>query len=548
MIPAFALYRRSRAEQDLSIEQQRAEVRAWAAEHGYKIVREFQDDASGLDTARRKDFNALLQVCTQAGRREADLVLVYDVSRFSRLEPDEAAYHEFNLRRLGVRVVYTHDAGANEAGMTGHLVKSLKRALAHEFSTKLSQLVRRGHRAHAALGHWSGGRPPYGYRRALQQPDGRVTVLESGRWKARGERVVLVVEPAEAETVRWVFDAYARRGLGYLAIVKALNDRGVAPPAGNAGAGAWAKSAVWSIVHNPIYQGDLVWGRARYREVGKKRGKRALPEAERITARDAVTPIVPRELWGAAQSQPERDGRRFGIGRPWHRPYLLSGLIDCGHCGKHFQAQKQYRGVVPAYYLCGGYVASGSTFCRPLRIPTTHLDEAVLDGIQKRLDRVVNPDELRRRLEAMFPDRESAEESAAALTNQLREAEAKINRLIDVLAGGADDLPSVRVALVTLERERERLTRQLQETKSRGGRGEDRDALVAELIDSLGDVRAVLEAGEPEERKAVVRSFLAGARVERDARRIVLRWYTLPRSAWVKMVAVGGIEPPTRGL
>ncbi len=53
-------------------------------------------------------------------------------------------------RHTGVRVIYPHDHGANDAGLAGHPVKSLKRVLAREYSQKLSQLVRRGHRAHTA--------------------------------------------------------------------------------------------------------------------------------------------------------------------------------------------------------------------------------------------------------------------------------------------------------------------------------------------------------------------------------------------------------------
>src|SRR5512137_507484 len=117
MITAYALYRRSRAHQDLSVEEQRQEINTWAALHGYEVVREFADDRSGLDTDRRLGFLALLDVCSDQRRRVADVVLVYDVSRFSRLEPDEAAFHEFSLRRAGVRVVYTHEPGANEAGV-----------------------------------------------------------------------------------------------------------------------------------------------------------------------------------------------------------------------------------------------------------------------------------------------------------------------------------------------------------------------------------------------------------------------------------------------
>lgn len=546
MTPAYLLLRRSTTAQDLSIEEQRAAVRAWATEHGYRIVREFQDDASGLDSARRRGFLALLHVCTQPRVREADVVLCYDVSRFSRLEPDEAAFHEHSLRRAGVRVVYTHEPGANEEGVAGHLVKSLKRVLAHEYSQKLSQLVRRGLGAHAALGHWTGGRPPYGYRRAVRGPDGGSVLLDRGRWKARGERVVLVVDPAEAETVRGIFDAYTRGGLGLLAIAQGLNARGVPPPdSGAARSRAWLKSTLWAMLRNPIYQGDVVWSRARYRELGRKRGKRVVPEAERVIARDAVPAIVSREVWAAAQHRGER---RFGMGRPWHRPYLLSGLIECAHCRKRFQAQRQYRGRVPAYYVCGGYVASGRDFCATPRIPTTYLDDAVLDGIQKRLERVLDPDELRRRLNALLPGAQDSESAAATLGTRLRATEAKIGRLVTALAAGTDDLPSVRTELAALERERERLEQELRASTARASAAADREGLVTELIASLANVRDVLDAGEPEERKAVVRSFLAGIEIDRAAGRAVLRWYRLPQTAWVKMVAVGGIEPPTRGL
>lgn len=548
MTPAYALYRRSSTQQDLSVEEQRQAVRAWAAERGYTIVREFADDASGLDTERRRGFLELLQVCGQPHARQAEVVLCYDVSRFSRLDPDEAAFHEYSLRRAGVRVIYTHDPGASEDGLAGHLVKSLKRVLAHEFSQKLSQLVRRGHRAHAALGHWSGGRPPYGLRRALLDGGHPTRPLEAGRWKARGERVTLVVEPIEAEVVRWVFDAYTRRGLGLLAIASTLNARGVPPPGSlrRLGRGVWAKGTVWAILRNPAYKGDLVWGRARYREVGRKRGKRPLPETERVTVPGGVPAIVTPEVWEAAQ---RRHGqRRFASGRPWHRPYLLSGLIECGHCSKRFQAQRQARGHIPAYYLCGGYLASGAGFCDSPRIPTTYLEEAVLDGIHKRLERLLDPEELRRRLDQWLPTARSPEMAVADLEDRLRETQARIARLVTALAAGPDDLPSVRAALVELEPQRQRLEDQIREARMPRLGGERREELIEALIESLGDVRQVLGAGGPEERKAVVRCFLERIRVEKQAARIVLRWYRLPGTSFVKVVAVGGIEPPTQGL
>ena len=334
-----------------------------------------------------------------------------------------------------------------------------------------------------------------------------------------------------------------------MVIAQALNARGVLPPrATQVGRAAWAKSAVHVIIHNPVYQGDLVWGRARYREVGKKRGKRALPESDRVVARDAVPAIVPRVLWTAAQHQHERDGRRFGMGRPWHRPYLLRGVIVCANCGRHFQAQKQYRGRVPAYYLCGGYVASGRALWAASRIPTTYIDDAVLDGIQERLDRLVDPCELRRRLAALLPDDKGGERMADTLASQLQATSVKIDRLVAAVAAGTEEMPTLRSMIVALEQERARLLGELNAVRARGGAANDREAIITGLVTSIGQVGDILNSGDPEERRALVRNFLAEVRVEQQAGRIVLRWYRIPRDSWVKLVAVGGIEPPTRGL
>ena len=46
----------------------------------------------------------------------------------------EAAFHEHSLHRAGVRVLYTHEPGANESGVAGHRLKSLKRVMAHDDS------------------------------------------------------------------------------------------------------------------------------------------------------------------------------------------------------------------------------------------------------------------------------------------------------------------------------------------------------------------------------------------------------------------------------
>ena len=198
-------------------------------------------------------------------------MLVYDVSRFGRFDPDEAAHWEYQLRQAGVTVTYTHEPGVNERGLSGYLVKGLKRVMAHDYSLKLSQVVSRGLRAHAALGDWTGGRPPSGFRRVVRASDGTTQPLPPGRWKAKGETVVLEREPAAAEVVAQIFTWYVEHGLGTAAISHRLNQQGVPAPESlrRSGAVFWTKGTIRAILNNPLYRGTVIYGKARYSEIGR---------------------------------------------------------------------------------------------------------------------------------------------------------------------------------------------------------------------------------------------------------------------------------------
>ena len=71
-----------------------------------------------------------------------------------------------------------------------------------------------------------------------------------------------------------------------------------------------------------------------------------------------------------------------------------------------------------------------------------------------------------------------------------------------------------------------------------------------ELVAALGKLRDVLELGEPEERKAVVRTFLRGIRIDRKAGRATLSWLRLPalQNVGLKLVELRGVEPLTPRL
>jgi len=104
---AVLCLRRSTENQEQSIDDQRRVITAYAKQEGYTVLREYVDDAiSGADTAKRDAFHQMIEDASSGDFRT---VLVYDVSRFSRDDPDEAGYWRHKLRRRGVEVVYCAD-------------------------------------------------------------------------------------------------------------------------------------------------------------------------------------------------------------------------------------------------------------------------------------------------------------------------------------------------------------------------------------------------------------------------------------------------------
>src|SRR5262245_43157085 len=81
-IPAVGYIRRSSDRQEKSLADQRSEIERYAAEHGYVIIRWYEDDAiSGDATEKRDDF---LRMRDDAASGKFQCVLCWDQDRFGR--------------------------------------------------------------------------------------------------------------------------------------------------------------------------------------------------------------------------------------------------------------------------------------------------------------------------------------------------------------------------------------------------------------------------------------------------------------------------------
>ena len=133
---AYARYS-SAGQRDVSIDQQLADIRAYAEREGYCIVHEYADHArSGFkNTDARTQFKAMIAA---AEGRCFDTVLAWKVDRFGRNRENSAIYKS-QLRRLGVKVVYVMEPIPE--GAAGVLTEGMLEAIAQWYSENLSENV-----------------------------------------------------------------------------------------------------------------------------------------------------------------------------------------------------------------------------------------------------------------------------------------------------------------------------------------------------------------------------------------------------------------------
>ena len=310
--------------QKYSTENQRSLIALYAASHGFKIVKTYADEGkSGLSIKGRIGLQRLLQD-VQSGNADFGTVLVYDVSRWGRFQDaDESAYYEFLCRESGIAVRYCAEEFVNDGSVAATLIKSIKRVMAAEYSRDLSNRIYLAKCSMTRRGFSHGGRAVFGLRRMLLDEHGQPKgVLENGQQKfLSSHRTILVPGPKrEVDTVRRVFEEFARTGVSISALTSKLNAEGIRNSTGR----LWRVKGVRTMLSNEKYIGNNVFGMTSFKL--KARRLRHDP-ATWVRAEGVFQPILDKDLFDRVQD------RLSGIGRRITKFDLLSHLtaIWCKH-------------------------------------------------------------------------------------------------------------------------------------------------------------------------------------------------------------------------
>ena len=266
--------------------------------------------------------------------------------------------------------------------------------------------IRQGMRAKAAKGLGL-GKPPFGYK-----------IIYDGTFE--------VVEP-EAVVVRAMYDRYANEDGGVRAVASWLNDAGHRTRRGQ----RWSMVTVRDILRNTAYIGT-------YRRFGLR-----LPASYEA--------IVDRNVY--RQVQDKMQGRSPARRNPKGEPFLLSGIIYCGHCGQRMmgvtrrqswrrkdgqRARAEYR-----YYQCQSRINRNQCEYRTVSAP--QLEESVLDQVKRGLE-----DE-----SEQTPDESTDTRRADDVRREIQSRAARIGRryqaIVERAASGGLTLAQLRAATVESE-------------------------------------------------------------------------------------------------
>ena len=488
-----ALYMRvstgRQAEHDLSIPDQRSQLKSWCCANGHHVVAEYIEAGASAGDDRRPSFQQMIERACD-GEHAFDLIVVHSYSRFFR----EAFEQEFYLRKLakhGVRVVSITQPVGDETEPVHAMMRKVI-ALFDEYQSKeTAKHVIRSMKENARQGFWNGATPPLGYK-----------LIEAEKRGAKIKKK-LAVDPVEAETVRLIFRLYllgdgSSGALGVKEIVKWLNGRGYRTRRGR----SFGVGPVHKLLTNTIYI-----GRWKFNQASSKTGER---KAENEVVEIPVPTIIAPNTFEQVQRQlqarsPKRQAPRVTTG-----PILLTGLAVCATCrgGMTLRTGTSKGGRVYRYYTCSNCATKGKTVCKGRSIAMQKLDTLVTEHL---LERLFKPERIAVIL-ASLSSRRAVQAAAlnariTALQREMTDAEDKLKRLYRLVEDGLTDVDEVlKDRLNTLKIDRDRAKAALERAQQHS---DSQIQIDPALIERFGrTMRENFSTGSVPFRKAYLRSLI----------------------------------------
>jgi site-specific DNA recombinase len=419
-------------QKEATIDSQIAALKKQIAAAGHELVREIDDGYSGTKLNRPGLERLRLDVKTEL----FDAVYFLATDRIAR-DVEHQMIIVGELLKHGKQIIingkdYRRTAENKFTLVVLGAVDELERA-------KIIERMTRGKLHRLRAGQFPGhGVTPFGldYIRKTSNTTGR-----------------FVIHEREAESVRWMFEAFAS-GTGLCVITRTLEERGIRTKMGRTN---WDATHVKHMLQNHLYTGTryyntLTTESVKWRDgsVHKRGGYYARDPSEWIAIK--VPAIVSQELFDRVQERIKENNDRY-LQPP--AQYLLKGLVQCGECGSAYCSYRRYttktRKSGRAVYHRAAYVClwrakenSHSRYrldrCCNSQIATHLLEHKVFELIREFM---LEPRKLRTSFKFTAiqdgDDRQEARQQLARITARIEEIGTERRRMFELYA--SDQLP-----------------------------------------------------------------------------------------------------------
>jgi site-specific DNA recombinase len=479
---------------NLSLPDQKNQIRAYAEKHGLTLVSEFEElGVSGTDDHRPVFQDMIARGLSKPP--EFTIVLVHSLSRFFR-DDVLSEYYRAKLERNGVQIIsITQDFGT---GPMADMTRKIMGIVDTMNSAETAKHVHRAQLENARQGFWNGSKAPIGYKSVVAE-------LRGDKEKKR-----LEIDAQGAEVVRLIFrlclDGDGSNGpLGIKSIMLYLNAHGYTTAAGK----RFQMSYVEKVLKHEIYV-----GRGWYNKRDVKRDV-LRPKEEWIAF--TVPAIISEEDFQRVQTGLLLRSPKVTAPRLVNSPVLLTGLAKCGSCGS-VMIRRTGKGGKYSYYRCSEFARTGT--CEggaAAAMNTLLLDEIVLSRVSAQL---LTPERVKAIVAEIAARRESGVDQAAAALQQLRDqyskARKKLSRLMHALGEGT--IESTETFKATVKESETNATHigNLIEVQERLVGARMKAVTLEEAAKFATGFKAKLTSCSPAMKKRIIRSFVKSVVVSED--------------------------------
>ena len=297
------------AEEGMSIDAQLKQLKEYAADNGYEIIKKYVDQGASAKTADRPAFQEMISDI-KSNPDDYDAVLIHKTDRFARNREDSIVFKSLLRRDCDVDVIAIKEDFGD--GPVGKMIEGILEVIAEFYSDNLSKEVLKGMQEKAERGEPL-GELPLGYT---------------------SENNKIVAHEEEAPIIKYIFNQYkngesmnaiyfdlAANGetmFGDIIHNRSKTENRTLPP-----------KAIKVILTNEIYKGTYSW-------------KDTIIE-------DNHEAIVSEEIFEIVQDRLNNNT----IQRSDSKDYLLKGLVKCYECGgnmsQHTERYKKADGNIKIY-------------------------------------------------------------------------------------------------------------------------------------------------------------------------------------------------------